>query len=83
MATQPPRNSTSLPTLQLTTSPVSTQPRTSSLEDHESSKEVQVNGKIFNIAVFFLVFNCKFLANLELFVIWMIKSNRHYNAFFL
>nr|XP_045617075.1 TATA element modulatory factor-like isoform X2 [Procambarus clarkii] len=45
VATQPPRNSTSLPTLQLTTSPVSTQPRTSSLEDHESSKEVQLNDK--------------------------------------
>ncbi|KAG7158235.1 TATA element modulatory factor-like [Homarus americanus] len=44
VATQPPRSSTSLPTLQLTTSPVSTQPRTSSLEDHDDdSKRYQLD----------------------------------------
>ncbi|KAK8729479.1 hypothetical protein OTU49_008490 [Cherax quadricarinatus] len=45
VATQPPRSSTSLPTLQLTTSPVSTQPRTSSLEDHDSSTGCQLDDK--------------------------------------
>lgn len=43
VATQPPRSSASLPTLQLTTSPVSTQPRTANVEDHpDDRKECQV-----------------------------------------
>ncbi|XP_071533325.1 uncharacterized protein [Panulirus ornatus] len=43
VATQPPRSSASLPSLQLTTSPVSTQPRTANVEDHpDDRKECQV-----------------------------------------
>lgn len=43
VATQPPRSSASLPTLQLTTSPVSTQPRTANVEDDpDDRKECQV-----------------------------------------
>ncbi|XP_050724673.1 TATA element modulatory factor-like isoform X3 [Eriocheir sinensis] len=40
VATQPPRSSTSLPTLQLAGSPVSTQPRTASLDECPSQPKV-------------------------------------------
>ncbi|KAK7081030.1 TATA element modulatory factor 1 [Halocaridina rubra] len=41
VATQPPRSSTSLPSLQLPKSPVSTQPRTSSLEEYQTDNDRQ------------------------------------------
>lgn len=43
VATQPPRSSTSLPSLKLAKSPVSTQPRTASLEEQRG---VQVGNEV-------------------------------------
>ncbi|XP_064090426.1 TATA element modulatory factor-like isoform X4 [Macrobrachium nipponense] len=47
VATQPPRSSTSLPSLQLPKSPVSTQPRTASLEEYQidSTGSQETTGK--------------------------------------
>nr|XP_027231299.1 TATA element modulatory factor-like isoform X2 [Penaeus vannamei] len=42
VATQPPRSSTSLPSLKLAKSPVSTQPRTSSLEEQRGAQQSEV-----------------------------------------